>query len=139
MERESASGTLRVARFDHLVLMVENVEESARFYAEVCGMERRTFDDTRVAMHFGDQKLNLDPRRADEPQPSGADFCLVTDTGPDEVVNHLRQLGVRIGAGPVRRHGACGPMISVYVLDPDGNIVELASYAAPLADAEGSR
>ena len=117
-----------VVRLDHLVLSVTDVERSALFYETVCGMERRSFDGGRIAMRFGVQKLNLNHRDRRETSPAPLDFCLVTSCRPEEVVSHLRRHGIAGFEGPVERSGALGPMLSVYVRDPDGNIVELASY-----------
>ena len=88
-------------------------------------------------MVFGLQKLNLNPRPAGGPAPPPLDFCLVTSQSSDEVVAHLRLLGVPPRVGPVRRFGALGEMTSVYIVDPDGNIVEIASYG-PRSTQQGN-
>jgi catechol 2,3-dioxygenase-like lactoylglutathione lyase family enzyme len=117
-----------VERLDHLVLSVESLEASARFYETICGMRRITFDGGRIAMVFGAHKLNLNERAPDAPPSPPLDFCLTTNRTAEEVVAHVRSHGIRELLGPVPRSGALGPMLSVYVLDPDRNIVELASY-----------
>lgn len=124
----SGLGAFTVDRLDHLVLSVASLEASARFYETICGMRRITFDGGRVAMVFGAHKLNLNERAHDVPAPSPLDFCLTTNRTADEVLAHVRSHGITEMLGPVRRSGARGPMLSVYVLDPDRNIVELASY-----------
>ena len=118
---------------DHLVVYARDVEETCQFY-ESLGFERRTFDDGRVALHCGDQKLNVHqsgeeyvPHAAD-PAPGSADFCLLVDDDVDAVREHLREEGIELVEGPVPKTGARGPMTSVYVRDPDGNLVELARY-----------
>ena len=83
-------------------------------------------------MVFGTQKLNLNQRASGTPASDPLDFCLVTPTTSDEVVEHLHRHGVPVQLGPIRRSGALGNMTSVYILDPDDNIVEIASYASPL-------
>lgn len=118
---------------DHLVLYATDVDETCAFY-ERLGMERREFDGGRVALHFGDAKINLhsagdeyDPH-AGNPAPGAGDFCLVVEEGIDAVVDHLEGAGVEVAVGPVAKTGARGPMTSVYVRDPDGNLVELSAY-----------
>ncbi|RAS34519.1 VOC family protein [Paraburkholderia bryophila] len=125
---------------DHLVLNVADVEASAAWYARMLGMQRTEFESrtgTRVAMTYGNQKINLRPASADtvawftgrEPVPGSADLCFVTTTAsPAEVKAHWLAQGVAIEAGPVERDGARGKMISVYCRDPDGNLIEVASY-----------
>jgi catechol 2,3-dioxygenase-like lactoylglutathione lyase family enzyme len=126
---------------DHLVLNVADVEASAAWYARVLGMRRIDFDartGTRVAMHYGNQKINLRPKDADTvawftgvaPVPGSADLCFVTQARADDVAAHWRAEGVEIEAGPVQRDGARGKMTSVYCRDPDGNLIEVATYPA---------
>jgi catechol 2,3-dioxygenase-like lactoylglutathione lyase family enzyme len=124
---------------DHLVLNVADVEASAAWYVRALGMQRADFESrsgTRVAMHFGTQKINLRPRDADivewftgdAPVAGSADLCFVTQASPDAVKAHWQALGIVIEAGPVERAGARGPMTSVYCRDPDGNLIEVATY-----------
>lgn len=118
---------------DHFVLTVEDVETSSAFYAEL-GAEVVTFGDDRKAIRFGDQKINLHPVDNDidlvgaEPTPGGGDFCVVTETAIDEVERQLKSRDIEILAGPVDRTGATGPITSVYVRDPDDNLVEIGTY-----------
>ena len=95
-------------------------------------MRRVTFGEGRVALHFGRQKLNLhehgrefEPKAA-RPVPGSADLCLLLATPLDEARAELREAGIAVELGPVERDGAQGPIRSVYVRDPDGNLVELA-------------
>ncbi len=126
-----------VDRLDHVVLNVAEVEMAASWYQRVLGMEREEFgDEHRTALKFGGQKLNLrpvgaDPRKwitAAHGQPGSADLCFITALGCDDVMEHLRECGVAVVAGPVDRAGALGPMHSVYCRDPDGNLIEIATY-----------
>ncbi|MFB6168500.1 MAG: VOC family protein [Haloferacaceae archaeon] len=120
-------------RIDHVVVYATDVDATAAFY-ERCGMERETFDDGRVAVRFGEAKINLHQAgeeyvpHARSPDPGAADFCLVVEDGADETAAHLESEGIDLVAGPVEKTGARGPMDSVYVRDPDGNLVEFASY-----------
>lgn len=122
-----------VTRLDHVVLTVADVERTCEFYARVLGMERVTFGDSRIALRFGDQKLNLhvagrefEPK-ATLPTPGSADVCFVTTTPIADVVAGLRGLGVPIVEGPVPKTGARAALESVYVRDPDGNLIEIAN------------
>jgi catechol 2,3-dioxygenase-like lactoylglutathione lyase family enzyme len=126
---------------DHLVLNVADVEVSAAWYARMLGMRRTEFASrtgTRVAMTYGNQKINLRPASADtvawftsrEVVPGTADLCFVTTASPDDVKAHWLAQGVAIEAGPVERDGARGKMTSVYCRDPDGNLIEVATYPA---------
>jgi catechol 2,3-dioxygenase-like lactoylglutathione lyase family enzyme len=120
-------------RIDHVVLYAADVDETAAFYERV-GMARETFADGRVAVTFGDAKINLHPAgdeyvpHARAPSSGAADFCLVVDDDAATVAAHLDDEGIEVVEGPVEKTGALGSMTSVYVHDPDGNLVEFASY-----------
>ena len=121
-------------RIDHFVLTVRDIEATCRFYTTVLGMEVVTFGVGRTALKFGAHKINLHPignniaLKADRPVPGSADFCLITDTPIARIVEHFALCGVSIVEGPNVRAGALGPILSVYVRDPDGNLVEIANY-----------
>ena len=124
-----------VVGMDHLVLTVASIEATVAFYRDVLGMRAETFGDGRWALHFGTQKFNLheaghefEPKAA-RPTPGSVDICLVVATPIGDVVATLGRLGVPVVEGPVDRTGARGPIRSVYLRDPDDNLVELASYA----------
>jgi catechol 2,3-dioxygenase-like lactoylglutathione lyase family enzyme len=125
-------------RLDHIVLTVSDIGESLRFYERALGFERELFrgpeGQPRFALKFGQQKINLQDRTTDTPtkakQPTlgAADFCVITAIPLDEMIKHLRVIGVEIEAGPVPRRGALGPLRSIYFRDLDGNLVEVAEY-----------
>lgn len=123
-----------VTGLDHLVLTVRDLAATCAFYSDVLRMEVVEFDDGRTALHFGDQKINLHRAGAEfvphaaAPAPGTGDFCLITETPMAEVVAHLEAKGVAVERGPVGRQGARGPILSIYFRDPDGNLVEVASY-----------
>jgi len=124
-----------VDRLDHIVLTTTDVELTAAWYQRVLGMEREDFGpDNRCALKFGGQKINVRPQdeltwtSAREAVPGSADLCFITAVGPEDVVGHLHSCGVAIEQGPVKRIGALGEMSSVYCRDPDGNLIEIASY-----------
>ncbi len=125
---------MKVDRLDHLVLTVKNIAAACEFYSEVLGMEVITFGDNRKALAFGSQKLNLheaghevDPK-AHRPTPGSADLCFITPVPLKEVVSHLGRCGAIIIEGPVKRTGAQGPIESVYLRDPDENLIEISNY-----------
>ncbi len=128
------SSGLKITGLDHLVLTVADMDRSVRFYESVLGMRVARFGKGRVALHFGRQKINLHehgreiPPHADHPMPGSADLCLITETGLDTAMAHVRNQGVDIIAGPVKRTGAAGRMASFYFRDPDGNLIEVSYY-----------
>jgi len=126
--------SIAIEGVDHLVLTVASVERTVAFYTEVLGMRTERFGDGRWALHFGSQKFNLhevghefEPK-AGRPTPGSIDICLVSSTPLEGVVAALRDRRVPILEGPVDRTGARGPMRSVYLRDPDGNLVEICHY-----------
>ena len=124
-----------VDRLDHLVVTCHEVEITATWYQRVLGMEREDFGpDRRCALKFGGQKINVRPagvldwNTGREACPGSQDLCFITAVGPEDVVGHLHSCGVAIEAGPVKKAGALGEISSVYCRDPDGNLIEIASY-----------
>src|SRR3984957_2275708 len=133
--------TLKVQALDHLVIQVSDLEASASWYARVLGMTREGVPPApgkppRTAMRFGRQKINLRPIGTSKEdwftvgdEAAGSeDLSFLTDATPDQVVQHLRAEGVAIVTGPGPRQGALGRLISVYCRDPDGSLIEIASY-----------
>jgi catechol 2,3-dioxygenase-like lactoylglutathione lyase family enzyme len=125
-----------VDRIDHVVLNCRDVDTTADWYVRVLGMEREVFGEDRVALVFGNQKINVRPSGAPNWEtgavdaPGSLDLCFVADLGAHDIGAHLRACGVQITAGPVAKTGALGPMTSHYCRDPDGNLIEVASYSA---------
>ncbi|SFA65611.1 VOC family protein [Metapseudomonas otitidis] len=123
-------------RIDHLVLTVADIPRTVDFYQRVLGMRHEVFGEGRSALAFGQQKLNLhqagrefEPKAA-HPLPGAIDLCLVTTWPLDRLRAHLAAEGVAVEEGPVRRTGALGPIESVYVRDPDDNLIEIGRYLA---------
>ena len=125
---------MNVSTIDHLVLYASDVDETAAWYERVAGGEIETFAAGRTAVRLGDAKLNLHQSgeeyvpHAAEPAVGAGDFCLVVDDAIEAVVDHLEAERESLVAGPVEKTGTHGPMTSVYVRDPDGNLVEFAEY-----------
>jgi catechol 2,3-dioxygenase-like lactoylglutathione lyase family enzyme len=124
---------MQITQIDHLVMTVHNIEASCDFYCRVLGMQVVEFADNRKALVFGNQKINLHEQgnafepRATKAAPGTIDLCLLTTTKMEQVSEHLRQHDVEIIEGPAQRIGATGPILSMYFLDPDGNLLEIAS------------
>jgi catechol 2,3-dioxygenase-like lactoylglutathione lyase family enzyme len=125
---------MKTTHLDHLVLTVTNIDTTVDFYQRVLGMEKHTFGEGRVALKFGNQKINLHQAgqefepKAQHPTPGSADLCFVTETALPEAIQQVRDCGVEIVEGPVPRSGALGPITSFYFRDPDDNLVEVANY-----------
>ncbi len=130
---------MQVDHLDHLVLTVSSIETTVAFYTRVLGMQVVTFGEGRNALSFGQQKINLhqverefEPKAA-RPTAGSADLCFIVATPLDDVITHLEEQGVAIIEGPVRRTGATGPIRSVYLRDPDLNLIELSNPLEPNA------
>lgn len=125
---------MKIERIDHLVLTVRDIAATCDFYSGVLGMQVVTFGGDRKALQFGRQKINLHERgkefepKALQPTPGSGDLCFITEVPLPQVVDHVRSCGVQIIEGPVRRTGAVGPIESIYIRDPDGNLIEVSNY-----------
>jgi catechol 2,3-dioxygenase-like lactoylglutathione lyase family enzyme len=125
---------------DHLVLTVRDIDATLRFYAGALGMQTIRFTakdgSERVALGFGRQKINLhchgrefEPK-AERPLPGSADLCFLTKTPVQDVAARLAAAGIAVIEGPVQRTGATGPILSIYIRDPDGNLIEISNSQA---------
>ena len=125
---------MQIARLDHLVLTVADIDATCDFYTRVLGMTLVTFGENRRALIFGAQKINLHQQgrefepKAHRPVPGSADLCLIAGVPLAEAEAHIRAAGVDIIEGPVRRTGATGPIWSLYFRDPDQNLIEVSRY-----------
>ena len=124
---------MTLEKLDHFVLAVSDIDVVAKFYTSYLGMEKRVFGAGRVALHFGDQKINLHPAGWDyEPKarasvPGAGDLCFIVSEPVESLQVELAQKGIEIIEGPVLRTGATGPLRSIYIRDPDGNLIELSN------------
>ena len=122
---------------DHLVLTVSDLAATVTFYQDVLLMQAVQFTPKggtpRWALAFGAQKINLHQAvsefepKARRPVPGSADLCFLSDTPLADWIDHLTARGVNIEEGPVARTGATGPILSIYLRDPDGNLIEIAN------------
>jgi catechol 2,3-dioxygenase-like lactoylglutathione lyase family enzyme len=133
---------IQITHLDHLVLTVRDIQAALDFYTTVLGLSAETFGSGRWALRFGNQKINLHQAghefepKAQRPTPGSADLCFITTTPLDVVLAHLQKHGVPIVEGPVDRTGAAGPIRSIYVRDPDGNLIEIAGYGSSAQSRE---
>jgi len=128
-----------IHHLDHLVLTTEHEADCIHFYTKVLGMQLESFVGgdppvERRAFRFGDQKINLHLKgrefepKALHPTPGALDLCFIADASIEEVQVRLEQFNVPIIEGPVQRTGATGKIRSVYVRDPDQNLIEISHY-----------
>jgi catechol 2,3-dioxygenase-like lactoylglutathione lyase family enzyme len=124
-----------IDHLDHLVLTTRDRERCIDFYTRVLGMALETFGAGRVAFKYGGQKINLHEYgkeflpKAAQPTPGSLDLCFIASIPLDDVIARLERLGVPIEEGPVARTGANWPIRSVYLRDPDQNLIEISERA----------
>lgn len=121
-----------IDHLDHLVLTTTDLHACKDFYVRVMGMHLETFGAGRLAFRFGNQKINIHERgrefepKAHLPVPGALDLCFIASMGLEQVIAHLQAQQWPIVEGPVQRTGATGPIRSVYVRDPDLNLIEIS-------------
>jgi catechol 2,3-dioxygenase-like lactoylglutathione lyase family enzyme len=124
--------TTVIDHLDHLVLTTVDAPACIDFYTRVLGMRLETFAGERQALRFGGQKINIHRRgheyepKAHLPVPGALDLCFIADRPLDQVIERLRAAGVAIIEGPVPRTGATHMLRSIYVRDPDLNLIEIS-------------
>jgi len=125
---------MHIDRLDHLVLTVASLEKTCDFYSKVLGFEVITFLGDRKALGFGQQKINLhqidntyDPKSL-HPTAGSGDLCFIASTPVSVIMQELSKAGVPVEIGPVERTGAKGKILSVYIRDPDQNLIEISNY-----------
>ena len=128
-----AAMSFTIETLDHLVLTVASIDATTDFYTEILGMDLVTFNG-RKALAFGEHRINLHQRghefepKAAHPTPGSGDLCFITATPLEEVMEYLKELRVHIELGPVERTGAQSELRSLYIRDPDHNLVEISNY-----------
>ncbi|MEQ4674208.1 VOC family protein [Providencia vermicola] len=123
-----------INRLDHIVLTTTQLDACLDFYQRVLKMQVITFGEQRYALQFGQQKINIhqygkefEPK-AHLPVPGALDLCFISDIPLADVQAHIQQHGVEIIEGPVKRTGAMGPILSIYLRDVDLNLIEISEY-----------
>lgn len=127
----------RISSLDHLVLTVSEISRSVHFYTTCLGMLSEVFEAAdgtkRRALKFGSQKINLHLSgeeflpKAENPSPGSADLCFLSSAPLADWQVHLRSKGIAVEEGPLPRTGATGPIRSIYLRDPDGNLIEISN------------
>lgn len=126
-----------ISHLDHLVLTTSNETTCVDFYTRVMGMSLETFIGgtppvERKAFKFGNQKINLHIKgnefepKANLPTPGALDLCFISSQSLNAVISRVQECGWPIVEGPVKRTGAVSPILSVYLRDPDGNLIEIS-------------
>ncbi|OJU96531.1 MAG: VOC family virulence protein [Acinetobacter sp. 38-8] len=125
---------MKISHLDHLVLTVADIETTCQFYQSALNFEVITFGENRKALQFGHQKINLhqvgkefEPK-ALRPTTGSADLCFIAETPLKDVIAHLHTLNIEIVEGPIERTGATGKILSIYLRDPDQNLIEISNY-----------
>ena len=126
-----------ITSLDHLVLTVTDMVASVAFYRDILGMQAIEFEaadgSRRWALAFGAQKINLHPAQAPfaphaaKPRAGAADLCFLSQTPLEAWSTYFEACGQQVIDGPVQRSGALGPIVSLYIRDPDGNLLEIAN------------
>ncbi len=137
----SQSERLTVHHLDHFVLTVADMDLTIAFYCDVLGMRHEVFTTPdgaqRHAVYFGASKINLHPQtapfdpKAAHPTPGSADLCFLTHIPLAAWQAHLAENDTPVTEGPVARTGATGPLQSLYLRDPDGNLIEISVSDQP--------
>jgi catechol 2,3-dioxygenase-like lactoylglutathione lyase family enzyme len=130
--------TPKLTALDHLVLTVVDLDATITFYRDVLGMEAESFTPAdgspRWALNYGTQKINLHLAGAEfEPKarratPGSGDLCFLSDVAISDWQAHFARCGIPVEEGPVQRTGATGPILSLYLRDPDGNLIEVSNW-----------
>jgi len=126
---------MNITNIDHIVLTVKDINLTVEFYKSVLGLAAESFGEDRIALKFGNQKINLHKQgqefepKANQPVPGSVDLCFITETELEIAMEHVRSKGVHILEGPVLRTGAIGSIVSFYFRDPDGNLIEVSNHA----------
>lgn len=126
------NGVHMMHHLDHLVLTTSQKEKCIDFYTRVLGMKLETFGQGRIAFKFGEQKINLHIKgqefepKAHLPVPGALDLCFISSIPLAEVITHIQGCDWEIEEGPVRRTGANYPIMSIYLRDPDLNLIEIS-------------
>ncbi|MCL4497190.1 MAG: VOC family protein [Deltaproteobacteria bacterium] len=124
---------MRINNIDHIVFTVNNIDAACRFYSRVLGMRIIEFGEGRKALSFGETKINLHEKgkelepKALNPVPGSIDICFITDIPMKDMLAHIDSCGIKVIEGPVKRSGSLGPIESIYLRDPDGNLIEVSN------------
>ena len=127
-----------ITGIDHIVLTVDNIEKSIFFYRNVLGMTLKKFcpngkESTRYSLNFGNHKINLHDVKlpftphANNPLPGTTDICFLSPLSIEKWQSIFLKNNIVIENGPVEKTGATGKILSLYVKDPDKNLIEISN------------
>jgi catechol 2,3-dioxygenase-like lactoylglutathione lyase family enzyme len=125
---------MKIKTIDHIVLTVADISATVNFYCDILGMQKEHFGQGRIALKFGNQKINLHQKgqefepKADKPTCGSADLCFIVETKLTEIATELEVKNCKIIDSIVERTGANGKIQSIYLRDPDNNLIELSNY-----------
>ena len=125
-------------KIDHIVITVKDINKSISFYSNILEMELQEFyslsdNTTRKSLKFGNQKINLHEAlnpfspHAKHPSPGAVDICFISTKPISEWIDRLKKNKINIEDGPVQKTGANGPILSIYIRDPDENLIEISN------------
>ena len=130
---------MKLEKIDHVVITVKNLNKTIDFYTNILGMKLEEFSSSlnnyqiRYAMSFGSQKINIhQEEKPIKPNALNAssgsmDICFISRNKINEWVHHLEKKGINIEIGPEKKTGALGPILSIYIRDPDFNLIEISN------------
>ena len=130
---------MKLEKIDHVVITVKNLNKTIDFYTNILGMKLEEFSSTldndqiRYAVSFGSQKINIHEEKkpikpnALNPSSGSMDICFISENKINDWVHHLVKKGINIEIGPERKTGALGPILSIYIRDPDFNLIEISN------------
>ena len=130
---------MKLEKIDHVVITVKNLNKTIDFYTNILGMKLEEFsssldnDQIRCAVSFGSQKINIHEEKkpikpnALNPSSGSMDICFISKNKINNWVHHLLKKGINIEIGPEKKTGALGPILSIYIRDPDFNLIEISN------------
>ena len=130
---------MKLEKIDHVVITVKDLKKTIDFYTNALGMKLEKFssslDDNqfRYAVSFGSQKINIHEEikpikpNALNPSSGSMDICFISKNKINDWVHHLVKKGINIEIGPERKTGTLGPILSIYIRDPDFNLIEISN------------
>ena len=130
---------MKLEKIDHVVITVKDLNKTIDFYTNILGMKLEKFSSSldnnqfRYAVSFGYQKINIHEEKkpikpnALNPSSGSMDICFISKNKINDWVHHLVKKGINIEIGPEKKTGALGPILSIYIRDPDFNLIEISN------------
>ncbi len=130
---------MKLEKIDHVVITVKDLNKTIDFYTNILGMKLEKFSSSlknnqiRYAVCFGSQKINIHEEKkplkpnALKPSSGSMDICFISQNKINDWMHHLEKKGINIEIGPEQKTGALGPILSIYIRDPDFNLIEISN------------